>query len=133
MPSTYQAYTKMPLSGAATGLGILVASTGPAGTAGTTIHTAVAGSNSIDEIVLYASSTAGFSYTPQTLTLQWGSVTIFGSVYPDEIKYDIPFVGNGISLIVSGLLMNGGLNLTAYSSTINVINIFGFVNRIALV
>ncbi len=133
MPSTYQSYTKIPLSGAATGLGILVASTGPSGTAGTTIHTAVAGSASVDEIVLYASSTSAFSYTPQLLTLQWGAVAVSGSVYPDEIRYDIPFTANGMTLIVSGLLLNGGLVLTAFSSTANAINLHGFVNRIALV
>ena len=129
MPSTYQAYTKMALSGAATGLGILVASTGPAGTAGTTIHTAVAGSNSIDEIVLYASCMGA---TQILLTLQWGSTTISGSVYPDEIDYVIT-ASTGLQLVCDHQIMNGGLVLTAYAATANLIMIHGFVNRIALV
>lgn len=129
MPSTYQAYTKMALSGAATGLGILVASTGPAGTAGTTIHTAVAGSDSIDEIVLYASCLGS---SQKLLTLQWGSTTISGSVYPDEIDYVITHV-SGLQLVCDHQIMNGGLVLTAYAETTNLILIHGFVNRIALV
>ena len=129
MPSTYQAYTKMALSGAATGLGILVASTGPAGTAGTTIHTAVAGSASIDEIVLYASCMGA---TQILLTLQWGSTTISGSVYPDEIDYVIT-ASTGLQLVCDHQIMNGGLVLTAYAATANLIMIHGFVNRIALV
>lgn len=129
MPSTYQAYTKIPLSGAANGLGILVASTGPAGTAGTTIHTAVAGSDSIDEIVLYASCMGA---TQKLLTLQWGGITISGSVYPDEIDYVIT-ASTGLMLICDHQIMNGGLVLTAYAESANLILIHGFVNRIALV
>ena len=129
MPSTYQAYTKMALSGAATGLGILVASTGPAGTAGTTIHTAVAGSASIDEIVLYASCMGA---TQTLLTLQWGSITISGAVYPDEIDYVIT-ASTGLQIVCDHQIMNGGLVLTAYAATPNLIMIHGFVNRIALV
>ncbi len=129
MPSTYQSYTKIPLSGAATGLGILVASTGPAGTAGTTIHTAVAGSASIDEIVLYASCMGA---TQTLLTLQWGEVAISGSVYPDEIDYVIT-PSTGLMLICDHQVINGGLLITAYAATANLIMIHGFVNRIALV
>ena len=132
MPSTYQAYTKMPLSGAATGLGILVASTGPAGTAGTTIHTAVTGSDSIDEIVLYASNSSS-SAGGILLTLQWGEIAVSGVVYPDEIKYLLVPVGNGLTALTAPLILNGALLVTAYAATINVIQIFGFVNRIALV
>ena len=132
MPSTYQAYTKMPLSGAATGLGILVASTGPAGTAGTTIHTAVAGSDSIDEIVLYAFNSSSSS-PGILLTLQWGAIAVVGVVYPDEIKYLLVPVGNGLTALTAPLILNGALSVTAYAATANVIQIFGFVNRIALV
>ena len=132
MPSTYQAYTKMALSGAATGLGILVASTGPAGTAGTTIHTAVAGSDSIDEIVLYASNSSS-AVLGILLTLQWGSIVVSGVVYPDEIKYLLVPVGNGLTALTAPLILNGALSVTAYAATPNVIQILGFVNRIALV
>lgn len=132
MPSTYQAYTKMALSGAATGLGILVASTGPAGTAGTTIHTAVAGSASVDEIVLYASNSSS-AVLGILLTLQWGSIVVSGVVYPDEIKYLLVPVGNGLTALTAPLILNGALSVTAYAATPNVIQIFGFVNRIALV
>ena len=62
-------YSKELLSGSTQGKGILVAATA---TAGTTIHTAVAGTTDIDEIWLYGVNTHSADLK---LTLEWGEAT----------------------------------------------------------
>lgn len=114
-------FSKRILSGSTNGRGIKVAATA---TAGTVIHTAVAGSTSIDEVWLYAHNT---SASAVKLTLEWGGVTS-----PDDhIEISIPAEGTGMVLVAPGILLNGDLNIRAFAATANVINIFGYVNRIA--
>lgn len=114
-------YSKQLLSGSTNGKGIKVAATA---TAGTTIHTAVAGTSSIDEIWLYANNT---SASAVKLTLEWGEATA-----PDgNIEISIPAEGAGMVLIAPGILLQNGLVVKAFAATANVINIFGYVNRIA--
>lgn len=108
------------LSGSTNGRGILVAQTA---TAGTTIHTAVAGGSSFDEVWLYAHNTSNASVK---LTLEWGGV----SSPNDHIEITIPAEGNGLVLVAPGILINNGLLVRAFAATGNVINIFGYVNRI---
>ena len=113
-------FSKQMLSGSTNGKGIKVAATA---TAGTTIHTAVAGGSSYDEVWLYAHNT---SASAVKLTLEWGEATA-----PDgNIEITIPAEGNGLVLIAPGLLINNGLVVKAFAATTNVINIFGYVNRI---
>jgi hypothetical protein len=114
-------YSKQLLSGSTNGKGIKVAATA---TAGTTIHTAVSGTSSIDEIWLYANNT---SASAVKLTLEWGEATA-----PDgNIEISIPAEGAGMVLIAPGILLQNGLVVKAFAATANVINIFGYVNRIA--
>lgn len=114
-------YSKQLLSGSTNGKGIKVAATA---TAGTTIHTAVSGTSSIDEIWLYANNT---SASAVKLTLEWGEATA-----PDgNIEISIPAEGTGMVLIAPGILLQNGLVVKAFAATANVINIFGYVNRIA--
>ena len=108
------------LSGSTNGRGILVAQTA---TAGTTIHTAVAGGSSFDEVWLYAHNTSNAAVK---LTLEWGGV----SSPNDHIEINIPAEGNGLVLVAPGILINNGLLVRAFAATGNVINIFGYVNRI---
>lgn len=114
-----QTYTKGLLSGSTQGKGIKVVQTA---TLGTTIHTAVAGTSSMDEVWLYA-------YNGHTaavvLTIEWGEATV-----PDgNIILTIPFKA-GRFMVVDGRLLQNGLVITAFAATANVIIIDGFVNKI---
>jgi len=112
-------FSKVKLSNSTSGRGIKVAATA---TAGTAIHTAVAGASDIDEIWIYAVNS---SAADVTLTLEWGGVT-----NPDDnISVTVKAYG-GLTLIAPGLLLNGALSLAAFAGTTNVIVIFGYVNRI---
>jgi hypothetical protein len=113
-------YSKQLLSGSTNGRGILVAATA---TAGTLIHTAVSGTSSLDEIWLYAHNT---SATAVKLTIEWGGVTSPN----DLIEVTIPVDGTGLVLVAPGLLLQNGLVVRAFAGTANVLNIFGYVNRI---
>ena len=112
-------YSKQKLSSSTSGRGIKVVATA---TAGTAIHTAVAGASDWDEVYLYAVN----AHTAAViLTVEWGGVTD-----PDDlIEFSIP-AASGLYIIAPGLLLQGGLGIAAFAGTANVITIFGFVNRI---
>lgn len=110
---------KRKLSGSTDGKPIKVVATA---TAGTTIHTAVAGTTAgtFDEIWLWAynSHTAAVE-----LTIEFG-----GATAPDQnIKVTLPSKG-GLVLVVPGLILQNGLTVAAFAGTANVITISGFVN-----
>ena len=114
-------FTKQLLSGSTQGKGIKVVQTA---SAGTTIHTAVSGTSSIDEVWLYAHNT---SSAVVKLTLEWGEATA-----PDgNIEINVGQEGTGLILIAPGIPLQNGLVIKAFAATANVINIFGYVNRIA--
>jgi len=114
-----QAFTKVLLSGSTNGRAILVAATA---TAGTLIHTAIAGTSSIDEIWIWAYN----GHTADVeLTLEWGGVTVPN----DHTKITIPFK-SGRFLVVDGKLLQNSLVVRAFAGTTNVITIDGYVNRI---
>lgn len=114
-------YSKQLLSASTNGKAVKVAATA---TAGTLIHTAVSGTSSLDEVWLYAHNTSSASVK---LTLEWGEATA-----PDgNIEINIGAEGTGLVLVSAGLLLQNGLTVKAFASTANVINIFGYVNRIA--
>jgi hypothetical protein len=114
-------FTKQLLSGSTNGKAIKVAATS---TAGTTIHTAVSGTSSLDEVWLYAhNSSAG----TVKLTLEWGEATA-----PDgNIEINIGAEGTGLVLVSPGLLLQNSLVIKAFAATTNVVTITGYVNRIA--
>lgn len=114
-------FSKQLLSGSTNGKGILVAATA---TAGTLIHTAVSGTSSLDEIWLYANNT---SASAVKLTLEWGEATAPNG----NIEVNIGAEGTGMILVAPGILLQNGLVVRAFAGTTNVINIFGYVNRIA--
>jgi len=109
---------KRHLSGAADGLAILVAATS---TAGTTIHTAVAGTTdgTFDEVWIYASN---IHTADVTLTIEWGDATS-----TNNIVMGIPFK-QGLYLIIPGFILHNGKTVKAFASTTNVICITGWVN-----
>jgi hypothetical protein len=114
-------YSKQLLSGSTNGKAIKVAASA---TPGTTIHTAVSGTSSFDEVWLYAHNT---SSSAVKLTIEWGEATA-----PDgNIEINIGAEGTGLILIAPGILLQNSLIVKAFAGTANVINIFGYVNRIA--
>jgi hypothetical protein len=114
-------FSKLPLSASTNGQPVLVAAT--SGT-GTTIHTAVTGTSSLDEIWLYAHNTSSSSIL---LTLQWGGTTSPNNL----IEVSIGAEGTGAVLVAPGWLLNNGLLVRAFAGTTNLINIVGYVNRIS--
>lgn len=114
-----QLFTKNKLSGSTNGKQIKVVATA---STGTTIHTAVSGTSSFDEIWLYAYN----GHTADVdVTIQFG-----GTTSPDnDIKITIPYK-SGRFILCDGMLLNNGLVVAAYASVANVIMIDGFVNQI---
>lgn len=112
---------KRKLSGSTDGLGIKVVATA---TAGTAIHTAVAGTTAgtFDEIWLYAYNG---DTVDRVLTLEWGGVAV-----PDNnIVVTIPSK-TGLTLVAPGLILQNAKAVAAFASAANVITITGFVNSI---
>lgn len=114
-------FTKVLLSGSTQGKAIKVVQTA---TAGTTIHTAVSGTSSLDEVWLYAHNS---SVNAVKLTLEWGEATA-----PDgNIEINIGGEGTGLVLVAPGLLLQNSLVIKAFAAIANVITITGYVNRIS--
>ena len=89
-----------------------------------TIHTAVSGTSSIDEIWLYANNNSATA--SNLLTIEWGDTTankiITVLLNPGET-----------ALVAPGLPLQNGLAVTGFCTTANYtdeINVFGYVNRI---
>lgn len=112
-------FAKALLSGSTNGKDIKVVATS---SAGTTIHTAVSGTSSFDEIWLWA---VNHDTVARLLTIQWG-----GTTSPDDnIEVTIPAQG-GLTLVIPGLLLQNSLVVKAFAAAANVILINGFVNTI---
>lgn len=112
-------FTKAKLSGSTDGKLIKVAATS---TPGTTLHTAVAGTSSFDEVWIYAINT---SASQVKLTVEWGGVTS-----PDDIiEVGIP-AESGLTLVIPGGVIQNSNLVRAFADTGNVVNIFGWVNQI---
>jgi len=106
------------LSGSLNGRGIKVAATG---TAGTTIHTAVAGTSDADEIWIYA---VNIQAGAVKLTLEWGDASVDDNI---EVTIDGE---SGLTLVAPGLMLRNGLVVKAFAGTANVVILHGYVNRI---
>lgn len=118
------AYSRQLLSGTpASGRVIPVAAVA---TPGTQIHQAVAGAApNFDEIYLWASNVTGAA---AKLTIEWGGVTDPG----DHIVKQFSIPANSPPLpIVCGEVLNGALNVKAFSDVASAINISGYVNRLS--
>jgi len=114
-------FTKQELSGSTDGRQIKVVATS---SAGTTIHTAQAGTgdNNYDEIWLWATNTSAGAVK---LTIEWG-----GTTSPDDlIEVTIPSEA-GLTQIIPGLVLQNSLVVKAFAASGNVINISGFVNKV---
>ena len=113
-------YSKQLLSGTASnGRNVKVAATA---TAGTLIHTAIAGTSDLDEIWLYACNTSG---SDVKLTIEYGGVAS-----PDDLTEVTIATEAGWVLVCPGLLLQNGLLVKAFAAAANVVMINGYVNRI---
>ena len=109
---------KRKLSGSTDGLGVKVVQTA---TAGTTIHTAVAGTTAgtYDEVWLWAQN----NHTADVvLTIEYGDANA-----EDNIIVTIPYKA-GLVPIVPGLLLQNEKTVKAFAATADVITVHGFVN-----
>jgi hypothetical protein len=112
-------YSKVLLSGGTTGKNIKFV---PTATAGTTIHTAVAGTSDMDEVWLYACNTDAADVK---LTIEYGGVAS-----PDDLTEVTITAEAGWVLVCPGMLLQNTLVIKAFAATGNVIMINGYVNRI---
>lgn len=114
-------FTKNLLSGSTNGKQILITVT----TNGTaqTIHTAVSGTSSVDEVWLYAYND---DTSAHTLSILWGGTTEPNNV----IRVNIPAKNSRI-LCVDGMILQNSLVIKAYADTANFVVVDGFVNNIA--
>lgn len=115
-------YSRTLLSGSTSGTPIPIAAIA---TAGTLLHTAVAGATSFDEIYVWFSN---ITTSPATLTIEFGSVTDPGGHLVKS--YSIPANSPPIP-IITGQVLNGGLICRAFSGTASALNASGYVNRIS--
>ena len=112
-------YSKIPLSGSTNGRGIAVSASA---TPGTLIHTATSSTTYEDEVWIYAMNT---TTTAVKLTIEFG-----GTSTSDQIEITIAAEA-GLVLIAPGLVLQNSLVVRAFAGTANVINIFGYVNRVS--
>lgn len=112
---------KRKLSASTDGMAIKVAATA---TAGTLIHTAVAGTTAgtYDEIWLWAYNSHSASVF---LTIEFG-----GASAPDQNIVMALGVKEGMVPVVPGFILQNGLTVKAFAGTTNVVTIIGFVNAI---
>lgn len=106
------------LSGSTNGRQIKVVATS---TLGTTIHTAVSGTDDIDEVYIYAVNS---DTVARKLTIELGEVSS-----PDDLIEQTIQPESGLELVVPGHRIQNGLVITAFASAANVIMLSGRVDR----
>lgn len=111
-------YSKEKLSGSTDGKGIDVAATSIG--SGTTIHTAHA--TAFDLITLFATNEDSVA---RTLILGWG-----GTADPDLFRLSLP-AQSGLILVTADMLLTNSLVVKAACATANVLQLYGYVNRVA--
>ena len=111
-------YSKVKLSGASNGLNNKIAATS---SAGDTVHTAHA--TALDEVWLYDCNTGAADVK---LSIEWGATS-------DDERLTEVTIGTeaGWVLVIPGMLLTNSLVVKAFAATANVINVNGYVNRIA--
>ena len=112
-------FSKQILTGGTTGKNIKVVATS---SAGTTIHTAIAGTSDLDEVWLYAMNTDS---SDRKLTIEYG-----GTTSPDDLTEITIGTEAGWVLVCPGLLLQNSLVVKAFAAAANVVVINGYVNRI---
>lgn len=112
-------FTKRILSGSTNGRMIKVVAVA---TAGTLIHTAVAGASDMDEVWLWAVNS---DTTDRKLTIEYGGVAA-----PDDLIEVTIRAESGLVLIMPGMILQNSLVIRAFAAAANVVMVSGFANRI---
>lgn len=117
-------FSKQFLSAAAAGGGKAIAIGTTSGASATLIHSVPSTAGQFDEIWLYAMNT---DTADRKLTIQFGSTAT-----SDLIELTVP-AELGLILVVPGLILGGiaGLEVRAFAASASVVNVSGYVNRIA--
>jgi hypothetical protein len=118
-----QAFTHEVLSGSTNGLGVKIAATA---TAGTTIHTAISGTTSRDEVWLWAQNNDADGET-RTLTIEFGGVTSPDNLIIVPVQCQV-----GPVLVVPGFPLRNGLTVAAFADEANDVMVYGYVNRVTV-
>lgn len=109
--------SKLVPSGSTNGRAVKIAATA---TAGTLFHTAHA--SALDEVTMYLTNT---DTVDREVTVEFGGVTS-----PDDLlKFTVP--AKETILAVPGVPVTGSVVVRAFAAAANVINMFGYVNRIS--
>lgn len=108
------------LSGSTNGRPISITATA---TPGTTLHTAISGSTSFDELFIWVSNT---SASAVALTVEWGGV----SDPADHLVKSYTIPANSLPIpIALGQRLQGGVVVKAFAGTTAVLNATGYYNR----
>ena len=113
--------TRNKLSGSTNGKSVKIAATA---TPGTTVHTAVSGTSSWDEVYCWFTNTSGSAVN---ITIEFG-----GTTDPDNLivkSLSIPANSPPIPLLTGQILQNA-LVVSVFASTANVLLATGFVTTI---
>lgn len=113
------AYQSVIPSGTTNGKMVLVTATA---TAGTILHTAIAGTNHMDEIFVWA---VNASASAIKLTIEFGGVTAPGDIIEQTIQPE-----SGLTLVVPGIRLENGLVVRAFAGTGSQVSCAVNVNRI---
>jgi hypothetical protein len=114
-------YSRVLLSGSTNGQPVKVDRTA---TAGTTIHTAVAGTASFDEIYCWVANTHTAAVA---LTVEFGGVADPDNLHPKT--YSIAANSPPIP-IITGQCLNNSKVLAMFADSANKLTVTGYVNRI---
>ena len=117
-----QEFSHEMLSGSTNGLAVVVAATS---TPGTTVHTAIAGTTSRDEVWLWATNNDTDGET-RTLSIEWGDV-----VGTSGWKVPVP-TSAGPVLICQGFPLRNGEVIAAWADEASDVQVFGYVNRVTV-
>jgi hypothetical protein len=115
------AVSKRLLSGSTNGRPIPIVAVA---TPGTLLHTAIAGSLGFDEVYVFVSNVTNAA---ARLTIEHGGVTDPGDHATKQ--YTIP-ANSPPFPVLTGVPLNGGVALRAFSDVASALNAIGFVNRI---
>lgn len=115
-------YSRRLLSGSTSGRPIPVTANA---TPGTTIHAAVSGTSSFDEVYLWASNVTA---SAATLYVEWGGATDPGDML---VKAYSIGANSGPVPVAVGQVVNGNVSVAAFCTAASAFNITGYVNRIS--
>lgn len=117
-------FSKHVLGGSTNGKPITLSLT--ATTSGTIVHTVPTGTTGHDEIWLWAVNTSTAGTEVEVIINFGGASDPNGHVVVDTVVAE-----SGNHLLVPGLSFNGGVTMYAFAGSTGLVNLVGYVNRVA--